>query len=79
VQPRILHLRHLQFVFQAVPVAQGGFARLARLANVATGEEVWRRQLSQWQWVVSTASPANSNWIAPHRQRPVVVICLLPS
>ena len=53
-------------------------ARSCTVTNVATGEEVWRRQLSQWQWVVSTASPANSNWIAPHRQRPVVVICLLP-
>ena len=33
-------------------------------------------KLSQWQWVVSTASPSNANWIAPHRQWPLV-ICLL--
>jgi hypothetical protein len=30
------------------------------MTKVATGEDVWRRQLSQWQWRITVGSPSYS-------------------
>jgi hypothetical protein len=32
-------------------------ADFGTITNVATAEEVWRRQLSQWQWTTACGSP----------------------
>jgi hypothetical protein len=41
--------------------------------QVAMGEDVARRQLSQWQWSVQFGAPSYENAIARHRQWPLVV------
>jgi hypothetical protein len=56
-----------------VPRVKRSAAR-GTITNVATGDDVCRRQLSQWQWIARSGSSAYSYWIAPHRQCPVVVI-----
>jgi hypothetical protein len=39
--------------------------------HVVKGEEVARRQLSQWQWPRQSSGPLYSNVMRPHKQRPV--------
>lgn len=40
--------------------------------NVATGDDVCRRQLSQWQCSTFTGAPLYSYWISPQRHLPII-------
>jgi hypothetical protein len=56
----------------AMPVKR--HASLGRPTQVVKGDEVARRQLSQWQWPHQIGAPVNSNVTAPHRQWPLVTL-----
>src|ERR1700739_266759 len=53
-------------------------AAFGTITNVATEDEVWRRQLSQWQWTTCVGSPSYSYWILRQRQWPMVDMSMAP-